>query len=126
MLAEAEKSDAKKAEADKDGADKSDKNKRTTITVRDKKTELQLCKGEILVPKTRDARRHRFRWELAKNDKATLEPKGKVKVERPEDGKPGAAEFPVFRLAKALDRAIWSFITGGPSKRTSRLKRLIS
>jgi inhibitor of cysteine peptidase len=80
-----------------------DSEKTLTITVREKKTEVKLVKGDVLEIKLEMRAGTGYSWAIAKNDAALLEPKGKPSIERPDQAKPGGTELQVFRFrAKAV------------------------
>jgi predicted secreted protein len=75
-----------------------DDEKTITITVREKKTELKLAKGDIFELKLEMRGGTGYSWHIAKIDDALLKLKGKPALERPEKPKPGGTELQVFRF----------------------------
>jgi len=101
-VAQGARGDRAMADADKPKSEKSDKaeksQKDVTITVLHKKTELRLCKGEGLELKLEMRAGTGFTWEIAKNDSAILESRGKPGTEPIGEVKPGSAQLQVFRF----------------------------
>jgi inhibitor of cysteine peptidase len=75
-----------------------DDEKTITLTVKEKKTELKLAKGDVFELKMEMRAGTGYRWHIAKNDETLLKLKGKPTVERLDKAKPGAAELQVFRF----------------------------
>lgn len=79
-----------------------DPDKTVTITVREKKNELKLCKGDVLEIKLEMQAGTGFSWQVAENAKDVLPLKGKPTIEKMDNGKPGGTQLQVFRFeAKA-------------------------
>lgn len=74
------------------------KDRKITLTVRDKSTELNLTKGDEFELKMEMRAGTGFSWQVAKSDEAVLKLKDKPSIERPDKQKPGGLQLQVFRF----------------------------